>query len=73
MAEPIERSIAEWYGAQLPATPSPDVESVSDFILAELNRRKLRYFDGWVARFEGDARSRGVPLVRAVRIEPLVT
>ena len=33
-----------------------DIESVGDFIAAELNRRRLRYFDGWVARFfEEDA------------------
>jgi len=55
MAELIERSISEWYGAQPPGTPSPEVESVGDFIVAELNRRKLRYFDGLVAHFEDDA------------------
>jgi hypothetical protein len=51
----IERSIAEWHGAQPPGTPSPEVESVGDFIVAELNRRKLRCFDGLVARVEEDA------------------
>jgi hypothetical protein len=45
----------EWHTAQPPATPSPEVESVGDFIVAELNRRKLRYFDGLAARFEDDA------------------
>jgi hypothetical protein len=55
MAELIERSISEWYSAQPRITPIPEVESVGDFIVAELNRRKLRYFDGLVARFEDDA------------------
>lgn len=55
MAELVERSIADWYGSKPPATPSPEVERVGDFIVAELNRRKLRYFDGWLVRFEVDA------------------
>jgi hypothetical protein len=55
MAELIERSISQWYSTQPPATPSPEAESVGDFIVRELNRRKLRYFDGLAARFEGDA------------------
>jgi hypothetical protein len=55
MAELVERSIADWYSTQPPGTRSPEVESVGDFIVAELNRRKLRYFDGLIALFEDDA------------------
>jgi len=55
MAAFIERSIADWHREQPPATPSPKVESVGDFIVSNLNRRKPRYFDGWLARFEEDA------------------
>jgi hypothetical protein len=55
MAELVERSIADWCSTQPPETPRPEVESVGDFIVAELNRRKLRYFDGRIARFEEDA------------------
>ena len=54
MAELIERSISDWYGAQPPGTPSPEVESVGGFIVAELNRRELRYFNGLAARFQDD-------------------
>jgi hypothetical protein len=55
MAELVERSISQWYGAQPAETPSPEVENVGDFIVGELNRRKLRYFDGLLAQFEDDA------------------
>jgi hypothetical protein len=55
MADLVEQSLAEWYGTQPPATPTPEVESVGDFIVAEFNRQKLRYYDGWVVRFEAEA------------------
>jgi hypothetical protein len=55
IAEIMERSISDWYIDKPPPTPIPEVESVGDFIVAELNRRRLRYFDGHVAHFESDA------------------
>jgi len=52
MAELIARTIAEWYDAKPSGTPNP--EGAGDFIVAELNRNKLREFDGLVARFDAD-------------------
>ncbi len=55
MAALIAQTLAEWHEAKPPATPSPESEGVGDFIVAELNRSKLRQFDGLVALFDAEA------------------
>lgn len=55
MADLIARTIEEWRDAKAAATPNPECEAVGDFIVAELNRSKLRQFDGLVALFEDAA------------------